>query len=115
MNMTDEEFRGLVEGNCPLFTKLYHFEDIGQVLVHKVNHTKDNKCGIRVVINYKGNYFAEDTKFSQDLEGIDTRDELFHQINERMAYGQGRAVMNTLLTMLYPSGLPRVSESKIIT
>jgi hypothetical protein len=112
--MTDEDFRNFMKDSCPTFVKLFHYEDIGQVLVHKVNNTKDGKCGIRVVVNYKGNYFSEDTKMPNDEAGLDDRDELFDRIDERLAYGQGRSVMMTLLTMLYPKGLPKLEESKII-
>ena len=112
--MKDEDFRTFVEGDCPTFTKLFHYQDIGQVLVHKINHTKDNRCGIRVVVCYKGNFFSQDTKMDQDEAGIDDRDELFDRIDEKMAYGQGRAVMCELLTMLYPSGLPKIEKNDII-
>ena len=120
--MNDKQFREFVEGDCPVFSQLFHYEDIGQVLIHKVNHINnnknqhvdDNKCAIRLVINYKGNFFSQDTKFPQTQAGYDDRDELFDQIDEKMAYGQGRALMCDLLTMLYPNGLPEIAENKII-
>jgi len=112
--MTDEDFRTFVEGDCPEFTKLFHYQDIGQVLIHKVNHYKDGKIGLKLVICYKGNYFAEDTKFPDDQAGHDDRDELFDRIDERMAYGQGRSVMCTLLTMMFPNGLPKAEHNLIL-
>ena len=112
--MTDEEFRTMMSGKTSTYVKLFDFQDIGQVLVHKVNHNRDGKCGIRVVVNYDGNYFSQDTKFTNDEAGLDDRDELFDRIDERLAYGQGRAVMCELITMLFPNGLPDFKPSDII-
>ena len=112
--MTDTEFRTLMEGKTATYVKLFDFQDIGQVLIHKVNHTKDNKVGLKTVVNYNGNYFSQDTKFPNDEAGQDDRDELFDRIDERMAYGQGRSVMCELITMLHPNGLPKVTTQDII-
>ena len=112
--MKDADFRSFMHGKTRTFVKLFNYEDLGQVLVHKVNHTKDNKVAVRVVVNYNGNYFAQDTKMPNDDEGIDQRDELFDRIDEKLAYGQGRSVMMDLLTMLHPNGLPTAPVSKII-